>query len=62
MKTSPAAHTFSSPKVAIRIARRLGQQPQPVTVRMVGRKDVSTLVTGILQAQKSSRRVAMALD
>jgi hypothetical protein len=62
MKTAPPAHTFASPKVAQRIARRTGQQPRAVTVRMVGRKDVTKLVTGILQAQKSSRRVAMVLD
>jgi hypothetical protein len=62
MNTAPPPHIFASPKVAQRIARRTGQQPQTVTVRMVGRKDVTKLVTGMLQAQKSSRRVAMALD
>lgn len=55
-------HLFASPKVAQRIARRIGQQPQAVTVRMVGKKDVNKLVTGIFRAQKSSRKMSMALD
>ena len=53
---------FASPKVAQRIARRIGQQTQAVTVRMVGKKDVNKLITGIFQAQKSSRKMSMALD
>jgi hypothetical protein len=62
MKTVIAAHVLASPIVAQRIAQRQGQKPQAVTVRMIGRKDVTKLVTGIYQAQKSSRKVAMALD
>lgn len=57
-----ATHSFASPKVAQRIARRLGQKTQAVTVRMVGKKDVKKLITGIFQAQKSSRKMSMALD
>jgi hypothetical protein len=53
---------FASPKVAKRIARRIGQQTQAVTVRMVGKKDVNKLITGIFQAQKSSRKMRMPLD
>jgi hypothetical protein len=55
-------HLFASPKVAQRIARRIGQQTKAVTVRMVGKKDVHKLITGIFQAQKSSRKMSMALD
>jgi hypothetical protein len=55
-------HLFASPKVAQRIARRTGQQTQAVTVRMVGKKDVNKLITGIFQAQRSSRKKSMALD
>jgi hypothetical protein len=55
-------HLFASPKVAQRIARRIGQQTKAVTVRMVGKKDVNKLITGIFQAQKSSRKMSMALD
>lgn len=62
MSNTAVLHSFASPKVAERIARRTGQQPQAVTVRMLARKDVTKLVTGILQAQKASRRLAMALD
>jgi hypothetical protein len=55
-------HLFASPKVAQRIARRIGQQTKAVTVRMVGKKDVNKLVAGIFHAQKSSRKMSMALD
>ena len=55
-------HLLASPKVAQRIARRSGQQMQTVAVRMIGKKDVSKLIAGIFQAQKSSRRMSMALD
>jgi uncharacterized protein involved in type VI secretion and phage assembly len=56
------ARLFSSPKVAQRIARRSGQQMQTVAARMIGKKDVSKLVAGIFQAQKSSHKMSMALD
>lgn len=62
MKPVTASHMFASPMVAQRIAQRQGQQPQAVTVRMIGRKAVTKLVSGILQAQKTSQRAAMALD
>lgn len=55
-------HLFASPKVAERIARRIGQKTQVVTVKMIGKKDVNKLITGILQAEKVSRKMSMALD
>ena len=55
-------HLFASPKVAERIARRAGQKVQAVTVKMIGRKDVNKFVAEIYQAQKSSRKMSMALD
>ncbi len=62
MSTKPTEATFASPKVVQRITLRTGQKPQAVTVRMVGRKDVTKLVTGIFEAQKSSRRMVMLMD
>jgi len=56
------AHLFASPKVAERIARRIGQKTHAVTVKMIGKKDVNKLITGIFQAEKSSRKMSMALD
>jgi hypothetical protein len=54
---------FANPKAAQRIARRSGQrEAQTVAVRMIGRKDVDSLIAGILQAQKSSRKMKMVLD
>ena len=55
-------HLFASPKVAQRIARRIGQKTQAVTVKMIGKKDVNKLVAGIFQAEKTSRKMSMALD
>jgi len=57
-----ATHLFASPKVAERIARRIGQKTQVVTVKMIGKKDVNKLISGIFQAEKSSRKMTMALD
>lgn len=55
-------HVYASPKVAERIARRMGQKTQVVTVKMIGEKDVNKLITGIFEAEKSSRKMTMALD
>lgn len=57
-----SADFYAGLEVAQRIARRAGQQPQAITVRMVGQKDVTKLVTGILQAEKLSRKKSMPLD
>ena len=62
MGTTQATHLFASPKVAQRIANRSGEQPRPITVRLVGKKDVHKLVSGINQAQKSSLKRSMPLD
>jgi|GEM_PF-1812379 len=62
MEITQAPHLQLSPKVAQRIADRTAEQPRAITVRLVGRKDVHKLVSGIKQAQKASLKMRMPLD
>lgn len=48
--------------VAEKIAQKTGQQVKPITVtKMVGNKDVAAFMRLVASAQKSTRRMGMAV-
>jgi hypothetical protein len=60
--SAQSSQTYTSPKqVAGRIAAAQGEEPTPVSVRMVGNNAVKQLVARVMDAQKNAHKVNLKI-